>query len=85
MLLLFLYFKDPDCNLFIGKCSVHNGFSIAIDHVCKNSKYVELPADNEGLFAYASSLPATDNITAVIKSVPDACKFNGLYCHDPNM
>ena len=66
------------CNLFNGECNVQDGFKIAIDLECKNSKYAQLPNDNEGLFVYASSLPATENITAVIKSLPEACKFSGL-------
>ena len=55
-----------------------NGFNIEIDPVCKNSKYAQLPTDNKGLFVYASSLSATENITAVIDGLADSCKFDGL-------
>ena len=57
---------------------MNDGFTVTIDSSCKASTYSQLPADNNGLFAYASNLPATENVTAVIDGLANVCKFDGL-------
>lgn len=58
---------------------MQNGFTISINSTCKTSEYGQLPSDNSGLFAFAASLPGTENVTAVIGGLANACKFDGLY------
>ena len=70
--------KGPLCTLFTGECTVQNGFTIKINDACKASSYSQLPADNNGLFAHASTMPATEDITTVIDGLANACKFDSL-------
>jgi len=65
------------CNLFTVSCAVDTGFAISINSTCKNAQYGFLPADNSGIFIYATDLDA--NPTAISDPATDlsaGCLFD---------
>ena len=62
------------CELFNVDCTVAGGFKVTIDDSCKQTQYSQLPADNNGIFVYASNL--AENVNPDLNMIPDACVFD---------